>query len=331
MAFAKVVSQVSPSMAVLGVTGPVAGTDDLLTTGSPIKFTPRMDFVDLRTHSTSFTKRTGIVTSRLWDISAEYYMMGNGTNGTAVTNGITSIKALLAMAAMTGTVGGATVTYAPSTITAAGGSATGKGIIWGENNGLLHKGTACVGNVVLVGTPTDGWKANWTGVGIYAEPTLETIGGSWGTGLSNTAKAFLSTQGTIGIAGTNYTPVISRAEFNRGVVTGRVSDTNAATGINEVFPRDASPTLTLSIGMDTTASSSTQLSAVTMYNHFTANTTHSVNYQTGTTAGNIWKLTCPKAQLRNIRYEEGDGYMLMRLEYNVTHSGENTEFTLVHW
>ena len=99
--FDEVLSRVSPSVVKTGGTAtPAGGTDDLLTTGSAVKLSPRVDFVRLENHNSSFTKRKGIAAARQWDIATEFYLQGSGALGTVAVNGFAAIDALFRSSAM---------------------------------------------------------------------------------------------------------------------------------------------------------------------------------------------------------------------------------------
>ena len=150
MAFTKTLTQNSPTVVKMGVnsTTPTGGTDDLLTSGNPVKFQPNVSFINIRQHSNSFTKRVGIPARRFWDIGLQFYMQGSGGAGTIAINGYAAIDALLRSTGMAVASSGGTITYTPATPTVAG---TAKCEVWVENDGLLHKAQNSQGNIVFEG------------------------------------------------------------------------------------------------------------------------------------------------------------------------------------
>lgn len=324
MAFTHVKSQISPSVVKTGgAATPAGATDDLLTTGSPVKFSPRVDRVTFDSHGDSFTNRVGIAAARQWDVSYSFFMQGSGALGTTAINGFAAIDSTLRTAAMTLTaVAGTSLSYAPSTI-----ATLEKQTVWGENHGALHKAANVVGNVVFRGEPTSGLQVSFTGIGDYAEPTLGNISGFAGGGVRH--EAFLNVMGTITSSGTAYVPVITAMTFDRGIQTARIPDANSTTGIQESFVRDAIPTLNVSIAIDTQAAGAGVVTYPKLYADLTSVTTHQVEFTCGTAVGNKSKFTFPTAELTNITLREGDGFLIGDLAYNVTHATDETEFTIV--
>lgn len=322
MAFTHVKTMISPSVVKVGGTStPAGGTDDLLTTGSAVKFQPRVDFIRFDTHSDSFTKRKGVPAARVWDVSCTTYLQGSGALGTVAINGFASLNALFTAAMMTPTVtAGTSIAYAPATVAASG---TAKCVVWGENHGLLHKANNVVGNIVFTGQPTGGMEVAFTGVGDYAEPTVASISGF--TGGATRFEPFLNVKGTITNSSGAYTPVITQVRFDRGVQTARILDANATTGIQENFVRDIRPSLTMSIAMDTGAANVTYPN---IYANLFASSTHAVVFTVGTATGNKVAFSFPTAELTNVRLREGDGYLIGDLEYDVTHATDETEFSI---
>lgn len=324
MAFTKSLTQVSPTVVKLGLnsTSPTGGTDDLLTNGPSPKFQPNVSFINIRHHSDSFTKRVGIPARRFWDIGLQFYAQGSGTGGALAVNGFAAIDALMRSAAMhmAGTTGG-TITYQPATITQAG---TAKCEIWVENDGLLHKAQNAQGNITFEGVPTDGLRVNWTGRGDYQAPTIAAISGF--TGGTDRAEAFLNIAGTI-VSSSSGTivPVISRMTWDRGVQLGQVEDANSSTGLKENFIRDASPTMTLTIAADKDTGG---IEYQELYSDWLNKVTHNINFTHGTATGNRMLFTMPQAQINRLSRSEGDGYLLITLEYGITHTTDETEFTV---
>lgn len=323
MAFTKIISQISPTVVKTGTgsTTPAGGTDDLLTTGNPVKFTPNVSRIRLESHGDSFTKRKGITAARYWDIALQFYMQGSGTAGDAVVNGFASISALLRAAAMTFADGASDLTYTPSTI-----ATLEKCEIWGENNGLLHKALNCVGNIVLEGDPNGGLLATWTGRGDYAEPTIASISGF--TGGTDRSQAFLNIGGTITPSGGSaYTPVITGFRFDRGVDVRQIPDANSATGIKEAFVANARPTMTLDIAIDKDGSAN--LTYPNIYAHLMASTVHDFEFTHGSGTGKEITFAATEAELTGFSLRDADGYLAGTLAYDVTHSTDEGEFSIV--
>lgn len=323
MAFTLVRSIISPTLVKSGTgsTSPSGGTDDLLTSGNPVKFTPNVSFINIRHHGSSFTKRVGIPARRVWDIGLEFYMQGSGGAGTAAINGFASIHALFKAAAMDGTADavGGTVRYTPATI-----AQLSKCEIWGENNGVLHKAQNCVGNIVLEGVPTDGMRATWTGQGDYAAPTVATISGF--TGGTDRSEPFLNIAGTVNSTSGIYTPVVSRIRWDRGVRISEVEDANSSTGINQAFVADAEPVMSVSLAIDSDASATLLYNE--WYSDFLAKTTHNVSWTLGTATANRVQFSNPQAQIQRIALAQGRDYMLLNVDYGVTHATNESEFTI---
>ena len=325
MAFTHVLNQISPTMVKTGgsVT-PTGGTDDLLTSGNSVKFTPRVDFIDIRQHSAAFTRRVGIPAARRWDVNMQYYLSGSGSLGTVAVNGFASMDALFQAAAMTRTANaGTSIVYTPMAISALGTSVACT--IYNEQHGLLHKTYNAIGNAVFEGVPTDGMKVTWTGQGDYDPPTQASIAGF--TGGTDRSEAFLSIAGTVTPnGGSPYVPVVSRMTFNRGVTVGEIEDANSATGIKRAFVRDATPSLTLSIAAD--SDNAANLTYNKLHTDFLAKTVHAVVFTCGQTVATRFVFSIPQAQIRNVSRAEGNGYQLVNVEYNATHSTDNSEFTI---
>lgn len=327
MAFTKILSQISPTLVKIdsgspGTVVPAGATDDLLTHGPSVKFTPRTTFIDIRHHSAAFTRRQGIPADRVWDISCQFYMQGSGALGTSAVNGYAAIDALMRAAVMTRTANaGTSLVYTPAAI-----GSHEKCVIYNENNGTLHKANDCQGNIVFEGTPTDGMNVTWTGIGTYTDPTIATISGF--TGGTDRSEAFLSVAGTITPAsgGAAYTPVIQSARFDRGVQLGKVSDANSATGVRENFARDAEPTLSMVLACDSDGSAG--VTYAKFYSDYLAKINHTVAYTQGTTTGNKARFNFPQAQIRGLSRQEGDGYILLTVDYRITHTTDNSEFTI---
>lgn len=323
MAFTKAISQISPTLVKMGTgsTTPVGGTNDLLTNGNPVKFQVNTSFIKIRHHSNSFTKRPGIPGQRYWDIALQSYLQGSGAAGTIAINGYAALDALMRSSGMSVTSSGGTLLYVPATIAHAG---TAKCEIWNENHGLLNKAINCQGNIVMEGVPTDGMKINWTGRGDYAEPTLANISGF--TGGTDRAEAFLNIAGTVvSTVGGTATPVVSRMTFDRGIELGKVDDAQSATGLKENFTKDATPKLTMVMALDT---DSAGLTYPKFLNDYHNKVTHAVNFTHGQTALNRCLFTFPQAQISRISGQEGDGYVLATVEYELTHSTDNSEFSI---
>lgn len=325
MAFTEVRNQISPTLVkVGGSVTPAGGTDDLLTSGNSVKFTPRVDFIDIRHHSAAFTRRVGLPAARRWDVSLQYYMQGSGALGTVAINGFASIDALMQAAAMARAAGlGTSIVYTPMPIATLGTAVAAT--IWAENNGLLHKTYNAIGNLVLEGAPTDGMRATWTGQGDWEAPTAATISGF--TGGTDRSEAFLNIAGTITPAGgSGYVPVVSRVTFNRGVQVGEIEDANSATGIKRAFVRDATPSLTLVIAAD--SDNAANLTYNKLHTDMLAKTVHGVVFTAGQTAASRTQFSIPQAQIRSVTRTEGAGYQLVNVEYIQTHTSDNTEFTV---
>jgi plastocyanin len=323
MAFTKAISQISPTLVKLGTgsTTPVGGTNDLLTSGNPIKFQPNVSFINIRQHSSAYTKRQGIPARRFWDVTMQAYMQGSGSAGTIAVNGYTAIDALMRSAAINVAAAAGTIVYTPATITVAG---TAKCEIWNENHGLLHKAQNCQGNIVWEGVPTDGMKMTYTGRGDYQVPSEASISGF--TGGTDRAEAFLNIAGTVTSASGTYAPVISRMSFDRGIQLGQVDDANSSTGLRENFIRDANPTLTMVMAADSDNAATLLYSE--WFNDWTNKVTHSVVFTQGTATANRCRFTFPQAQIQRLSKSEGDGYGLVTVEYGITHSTDNTEFQI---
>lgn len=323
MAFSKTLTQNSPTVVKMGVnsTTPTGGTDDLLTSGNPIKFQPNVSFINIRQHSNSFTKRVGIPARRFWDIALQFYMQGSGGAGTIAINGYAAIDALLRSTGMAVAASAGTITYTPATPTVAG---TAKCEIWAENDGLLHKAQNSQGNITFEGVPTDGLRATWTGRGDYATPTVASISGF--SGGTDRSEPFLNIAGTI-ISSTSgtVTPVVSRLTWDRGVQLGQVDDANSSTGLKENFIRDASPTMTLVIAADKDTGIITYDE---WYTDWLNKTTHNVVFTQGTATANRCKFSAPQAQITRLSRSEGDGYLLMTVEYALTHTTNETEWSI---
>lgn len=325
MAFTEVLNQISPTLAKTGgsVT-PAGGTDDLLTSGNSVKFTPRFDFVDIRHHSAALTRRVGIPTARRWDLALQFYLSGSGALGTAAVNGYAAMDALMQAGAMTRTANaGTSLVYTPMAISSLGTSVYAT--IWNEQHGLLHKTYNAIGNPVFEGTPSDGMRVTWTGQGDYERPTSATISNF--TGGTDRSEAFLNIAGTITPSGgTAYVPVVSRITWNRGVTVGEIEDSNSPTGIKRAFVRDATPSLTLSIAADSDGSAN--LTYNKLHADYEAKTVHAVVFTCGQTAAARVTFSSPQCQIRNISRAEGNGYQLINVEYNLTHTTDNNEFTI---
>ncbi|MGE0289032.1 MAG: hypothetical protein AB7P16_22305 [Bradyrhizobium sp.] len=312
---------ISPTLVKTGTgsTSPTGGTDDLLTTGNPIKFTPNVSFVNIRHHTSSFTKRVGIPARRVWDIALEFYMAGSGGAGTTAINGFASIDALLKAAAMNRAAASGTITYTPATM-----AQLTKCEIWNENHGVLHKAQNAVGNIVFEGVPTDGMKATWTGQGDYAEPTVAAVSGF--TGGTDRAQPFLNIAGTVTSTSGTYTPVVSRVRWDRGVRVSEVEDANSSTGLKEVFIEDAEPTMSVSFALDSDASAA--ITYAEWYADWLAKTTHDFTFTLGTAAANRVQFATVQAQIQRLSLAEGRGYNLINIDYGVTHTTNETEFSI---
>lgn len=325
MSAGKIIAQNSPTLVALdsgGTVVPVGGTNDLLTHGNPVKFTPQVGFIKIRHHSSSRTRHVGIPTDRTWAIELTGYMQGSGALGTVAVNGFASIDALLQAAGMTRTASaGTSITYAPTAI-----GSEQKAVIYNENGGWLHKGNNAQGNIVLEGVPTDGMTLTWTGNADYVEPNAASISGF--TGGTDRTEAFLSIAGTITPSGGSaYVPIVSSMKFDRGIQIAKVTDANSSTGIREYFIGDAEPTLTAVIAMDNDTGSN--LTYAKFHTDFLAKTVHNVTFTQGQAAANKCKFTVPQAQISALSRQEGDKYLLMTVEYIDTHTSADSEFSLV--
>jgi len=324
MAFNEVLSQISPTLVKIGgsVT-PTGGTDDILTSGNSVKFTPKIDMIKLRQHSSSFTKRVGIPAARRWQVALQFYMQGSGGGGTVGVNGFAGIDALLQAGGMARATTAGTITYTPMPISSLGTAFAAT--IWNEQDGLLHKTYNAVGNPVFEGVPTDGLKVTWTGQGDYEAPTQASISGF--TGGTDRSEAFLGILGTITPSGgSGYTPVVSRVTFDRGIRIAEMPDSNASTGIKKSFIVDGNPTLTLVIAAD--SDNSANLTYNKLHTDWTGKVVHSVVFTQGTAVGSRCKYTLSQSQISDLSRTEGDGYHLINLSYDITNTTDDTDFSI---
>ena len=84
--------------------------------------------------------------------------------------------------------------------------------------------------------------------------------------------------------------------------------------------------LTLSIAADSDGSANATYNK--FHTDYLAKTVHGVVFTCGQTAATTTKFSLPQAQIRSLTRAEGNGYQLLNVEYNLTHTTDNSEFTI---
>jgi len=303
---------------------PTPATDDLLTFDNSIVAQTASENFAFNPHSKSFTKTKDIIGQRWVDVSINTLFQGSGTLG-AQANGTTALGALFESCASKVTITGNTsVVYQPQASLSSLKSAT----IWVNHDGLIHKMAGCLGTAVLTGTPRQGVKVAYKGMGKYLIPVgTSTTFDTW-TGGTNNAAACVGIVGTITgaapLAGP-YSPIFQSFEFDLGVATAKIDDMNAATGMYGMLTTDANPTLNIKIARDTTSSI-----AEKFYTDWFAagGTTHSITFKVGSGTGNVCTFLFPTAQIVGITEEDNQGIRVQSLKYKIQHVTPGTEWSI---
>lgn len=308
---------------------PAAGTDDVLTYDSPVPGGITSNRMEMRQHSSSFTRQTDFITSRFSTMRFKTMAQGSGTRGTATVNGFAGLGALMQACGVTQTVTAGTtgsVTWAPSTV-----GNLKSATVYANHHGYIHKMTGGLGNVVMSASSRSGIEMDFNLTGIYNAPAaVSTTFNSW-TGGTKRAVPFLGLSTPLTINnGASYTANVFKSfRFDLGAQTEIIENCNDSTGVESIVMIDRNPTLQVVIAMDTYASA-----AVTYDEWWTdlfssGPTTHAVSWKLGTTgSGNAFLFSFPTCQVVNVTPQANGGHREIVVDYKVQHTTAETEWLI---
>jgi hypothetical protein len=201
-------------------------------------------------------------------------LRASGTGSTAA-----NWEKYLLAAGFAATVGGSSITYNPVTGASNMTSLTLAHDIDGTKFGI--RGTTL--DFVMRGQSGEPVRIDWTGKGAWLDPTNRTL----------IAPTYVDTpipprfvSSTITIGGSAY--IISGFEFGMGNVIAVRRDGGSANGVHSTAISDRKPYLQLEVEMATTKN---------WFTDFSTGATAAASIAIGGSAGNIWTLAMPKAQL----------------------------------
>jgi hypothetical protein len=330
MAFTVSRTRIAPCMAEFEVTSGTDPTLDPATDGfntidSDITYSTDIQLSEFRNHGISFTRGKDIVGQRVAQFNFTTMLQGSGTAGTAI-QGIGDV--LKACGLNEVIVGATSTTYRPATIAQLTGQSTcGTITIETEHNGIRHKGTGAVGNVVLRGRWGEPTYAVFSLQALYNAPTIGAIA-SWAVGATGAdrARPNLSIGLSINNGGSWTGPTVLSYELDAGSQIERIPDANSATGLKALLFADRNPKFTLSLCLD--VDSGATISADDFYTDMIASTTHAVTWAVGASAGNINTFSIPTGQVTNVSQGRQGGYRSLDLTYKVQHATPEQEWSL---
>jgi len=241
-------------------------------------------------------------------ITFEVELAGSGTAGTAPRFG-----ALLKACGFSETVVATTsVTYAP--VSSSFSSAT----IYFNNDGVLHKATGCRGTFTMTCNLNEIPVISFTMTGIYNAPT-DTVAPA--TTYTNQATPLIFKEGnTSNFSLLSYAGCLMNVSFD---VANEVVHRELIGCTRQVLITNRAPAGEVVIEAPTIA----QKDYFTVANN---NTTGSLTFTHGTTAGNIVAFTAQKVDLTNPSYSDSDGIQMLNLPYvAIPTSAGNDEVSLV--
>ncbi len=241
-------------------------------------------------------------------ITFEVELAGSGTAGTAPRYG-----ALLKACGFSETVVATTsVTYAP--VSSSFSSAT----IYFNNDGVLHKATGCRGTFTMTCNLNEIPVISFTMTGIYNAPT-DTVAPA--TTYTNQATPLIFKEGnTSNFSLLSYAGCLMNVSFD---VANEVVHRELIGCTRQVLITNRAPAGEVVIEAPTIA----QKDYFTVANN---NTTGSLTFTHGTTAGNIVAFTAQKVDLTNPSYSDSDGIQMLNLPYvAIPTSAGNDEVSLV--
>ncbi len=241
-------------------------------------------------------------------ITFEVELAGSGTAGTAPRYG-----ALLKACGFSQTaVATTSVTYAP--VSSSFSSAT----IYFNNDGVLHKATGCRGTFTMTCNLNEIPVISFTMTGIYNAPT-DTVAPA--TTYTNQATPVIFKEGnTSNFSLLSYAGCLMNVSFD---VANEVVHRELIGCTRQVLITNRAPAGEVVIEAPTIA----QKDYFTVANN---NTTGSLTFTHGTTAGNIVAFTAQKVDLTNPSYSDSDGIQMLNLPYvAIPTSAGNDEVSLV--
>jgi hypothetical protein len=241
-------------------------------------------------------------------ITFEVELAGSGTAGTAPRFG-----SLLKACGFSETVVATTsVTYAP--VSSSFSSAT----IYFNNDGVLHKATGCRGTFTMTCNLNEIPVISFTMTGIYNAPT-DTVAPA--TTYTNQATPVIFKEGnTSNFSLLSYAGCLMNVSFD---VANEVVHRELIGCTRQVLITNRAPAGEVVIEAPTIA----QKDYFTIANN---NTTGSLTFTHGTTAGNIVAFTAQKVDLTNPSYSDSDGIQMLNLPYvAIPTSAGNDEVSLV--
>jgi hypothetical protein len=241
-------------------------------------------------------------------ITFEVELAGSGTAGTAPRFG-----ALLKACGFSETVVATTsVTYAP--VSSSFSSAT----IYFNNDGVLHKATGCRGTFTMTCNLNEIPVISFTMTGIYNAPT-DTVAPS--ATYTNQATPLIFKEGnTSNFSLLSYAGCLMNVSFD---VANEVVHRELIGCTRQVLITNRAPAGEVVIEAPTIA----QKDYFAVANN---NTTGSLTFTHGTTAGNIVAFTAQKVDLTNPSYSDSDGIQMLNLPYvAIPTSAGNDEVSLV--
>lgn len=241
-------------------------------------------------------------------ITFEVELAGSGTAGTAPRFG-----ALLKACGFSETVVATTsVTYAP--VSSSFSSAT----IYFNNDGVLHKATGCRGTFTMTCNLNEIPVISFTMTGIYNAPT-DTVAPS--ATYTNQATPLIFKEGnTSNFSLLSYAGCLMNVSFD---VANEVVHRELIGCTRQVLITNRAPSGEVVIEAPTIA----QKDYFAVANN---NTTGSLTFTHGTTAGNTVAFTAQKVDLTNPSYSDSDGIQMLNLPYvAIPTSTGNDEVSLV--
>lgn len=321
---------------------PAGGTDDLRIFQTQNTFTGEVEMIDVQPMGLTngyFTQPKRIPGMRYVRQGFQFLLFGPNTALTAtpnnvisVTNGYTSIDAILKASGLRRDDTSGTATYAPilaSTLDSGGGSAV---TVWAQHGAQIHKTVNTYGNLQLQADAHSGILCTFEGQGLFQEPTAGTISGF--TGGTHVPKAFIGVTCTITPSGGSaYTPKLDSFSLNMNNQIDLLEDCVSATGVDRCNFLDQGPTGSITLALDDDNSAALRYSGTTatsdLWKMLTSQTDLALTWALNGGTGNTWTFTAGTAQIDGpLRLGTKRKYRTVTIPLKFRHNTGGSDFTL---
>ncbi|MEM4720544.1 MAG: phage tail tube protein [Candidatus Methanomethylicaceae archaeon] len=295
------------------------GTDATPGTGNGIActipdLTPTGDILTRDFVRNSISPFGHAIGAKVVELSFDTELKGSGSN-TSSAAVLPEIDPLLRICGMTPTFTSSgtnswTATYKP--VSTNFNSAT----IYVYRDGILHKITGCRGTFSLNLEAGNYGKISWTIRGLYQDPIDQSMisGVQYNTTVPPIVK-------NVQLTLDSYSPYVRAITFDLGNTLAERRDVNAAEALREITITSRTSQGTIDPEMDL-------LSVFNWYQKWSSASDILLQAtQIGTTNGNKIQFKCPKIKLRDLRYDDRDGVLVLRAGFQAV--GEDDEVQLV--